>query len=268
MLKTTICVQIPQGLFQVRPLDSQEEPIVTNPMFGSVQPHQNQSHYGDGFLTEYDLDLHPSNLAASLPQFDQINQGLQEFADTPGSMQLPSVNSSALQATNNQSDQSSLVLPLVPFDAEELWLGLDSNHLQSDINDQGINMFSGQAATPSQTTTVSSSRPGQRDTSKDDYLVRCKAQGMSYKQIKESGGFAEAESTLRGRYRALTKPKEARLRRPDWGVREVSACHACPGLGRTIANRRRSSFSSKGSHIVRGRSSGRSGKAIGLTPFP
>ncbi|KAL2444230.1 hypothetical protein ABEF95_015998 [Exophiala dermatitidis] len=60
-----------------------------------------------------------------------------------------------------------------------------------------------------------------RDTSKDEYLVRCKEQGMSYKQIKESGGFDEAESTLRGRYRALTKPREARLRKPEWGPREV-----------------------------------------------
>ncbi|EXJ88373.1 hypothetical protein A1O1_05303 [Capronia coronata CBS 617.96] len=60
-----------------------------------------------------------------------------------------------------------------------------------------------------------------RDTSKDEYLVRCKEQGMSYKQIKESGGFDEAESTLRGRYRALTKPREARLRKPEWGQREI-----------------------------------------------
>ncbi|KIW19977.1 hypothetical protein PV08_00552 [Exophiala spinifera] len=65
------------------------------------------------------------------------------------------------------------------------------------------------------------SRSGQRDTSKDDLLVHLKSQGMSYKQIKEIGGFSEAESTLRGRYRALTKPKEARLRRPEWGDREI-----------------------------------------------
>ncbi|KAK4940136.1 hypothetical protein LTR10_019671 [Elasticomyces elasticus] len=65
------------------------------------------------------------------------------------------------------------------------------------------------------------SRICQRDTSKDTLLLRCKAQGMSYRQIKELGKFEEAESTLRGRYRALTKPKEARLRKPEWGEREV-----------------------------------------------
>lgn len=69
----------------------------------------------------------------------------------------------------------------------------------------------------------SKGRSAQRDTSKDELLVSCKARGMSYKQIKELGGFDEAESTLRGRYRALTKPREARLRKPEWGKREVSA---------------------------------------------
>jgi hypothetical protein len=68
----------------------------------------------------------------------------------------------------------------------------------------------------------SKGRSAQRDTSKDELLISCKAQGMSYKQIKELGGFEEAESTLRGRYRALTKPREARLRKPEWGKREVS----------------------------------------------
>lgn len=68
----------------------------------------------------------------------------------------------------------------------------------------------------------SKGRSAQRDTSKDELLISCKAQGMSYKQIKEFGGFEEAESTLRGRYRALTKPREARLRKPEWGKREVS----------------------------------------------
>ncbi|EXJ78300.1 hypothetical protein A1O3_09461 [Capronia epimyces CBS 606.96] len=76
-------------------------------------------------------------------------------------------------------------------------------------------------ATSTTTGTPYMVRGGLRDTSKDEYLVRCKEQGMSYKQIKESGGFNEAESTLRGRYRALTKPREARLRKPEWGQREI-----------------------------------------------
>lgn len=61
----------------------------------------------------------------------------------------------------------------------------------------------------------------QRDTSKDAFLVQSKFAGMSYKQIKEKGQFKEAEATLRGRFRALTKRKEYRVRKPEWQERDV-----------------------------------------------
>ncbi|KAH8898191.1 hypothetical protein GQ53DRAFT_881205 [Thozetella sp. PMI_491] len=51
---------------------------------------------------------------------------------------------------------------------------------------------------------------------KDEFLVQSKRAGMTYKEIRRKGGFAEAESTLRGRYRTLTKSKEARVRKPEW----------------------------------------------------
>ncbi|KAM5351170.1 hypothetical protein ACJ41O_003893 [Fusarium nematophilum] len=51
---------------------------------------------------------------------------------------------------------------------------------------------------------------------KDQYLVIGRACGLSYKQIKAKGRLTEAESTLRGRYRTLIKPKEMRVRRPVW----------------------------------------------------
>lgn len=62
----------------------------------------------------------------------------------------------------------------------------------------------------------------QRSESKDDFLVRSKLSGMSYKEIKVKGGFDEAESTLRGRFRTLTKRKEHRVRKPEWYERDVS----------------------------------------------
>ena len=45
---------------------------------------------------------------------------------------------------------------------------------------------------------------------------------MKAKEIKEKGKFLEAESTLRGRYRALTKPMQERVRRPEWKPIDVS----------------------------------------------
>jgi len=61
----------------------------------------------------------------------------------------------------------------------------------------------------------------QRD-AKDTFLVQSKLAGMSYKDIRKQGGFTEAESTLRGRFRTLTKAKSARVRKPEWSNNDVS----------------------------------------------
>ncbi|KAK8103720.1 uncharacterized protein PG998_010753 [Apiospora kogelbergensis] len=51
---------------------------------------------------------------------------------------------------------------------------------------------------------------------KDDFLVQSKRAGMTYREIRRKGNFTEAESTLRGRYRTLTKDKNARVRKPEF----------------------------------------------------
>ena len=66
------------------------------------------------------------------------------------------------------------------------------------------------------------SRAAQRNTSTDVLLVQMRLEGKSYKEIKEALGLEEAESTLRGRHRSLTKPKEARVRKPEWTTQDVS----------------------------------------------
>ena len=57
---------------------------------------------------------------------------------------------------------------------------------------------------------------------KDEFLVKHKQLGLTYKEIRRMGGFTEAESTLRGRYRTLTKSREARVRKPEWSEKDVS----------------------------------------------
>ncbi|GLI76025.1 hypothetical protein PoHVEF18_004292 [Penicillium ochrochloron] len=52
-------------------------------------------------------------------------------------------------------------------------------------------------------------------------LIEWKRAGLSYKDIKRMGGFKEAESTLRGRFRTLTKAKEQRVRKPKWLKRDI-----------------------------------------------
>ena len=63
---------------------------------------------------------------------------------------------------------------------------------------------------------------------KDQFLLLGKeVKGWTYSQIKQKGGFTEAESTLRGRYRMLKKAPEERIRKPKWTEIDVS-CFVTP----------------------------------------
>ena len=57
----------------------------------------------------------------------------------------------------------------------------------------------------------------------DDVLINGKKEGLTYKEIrKKMSGEKPAESTLRGRYRSLTKARQDRVRKPIWQTRDVS----------------------------------------------
>ncbi|POS85844.1 hypothetical protein EPUL_001874 [Erysiphe pulchra] len=60
-----------------------------------------------------------------------------------------------------------------------------------------------------------------RRSAKDEFLIQKRRAGMSYKDIRLEGGYTEAESTLRGRFRTLTKPKSARVRKPEWSDKDT-----------------------------------------------
>ncbi|KAK5659713.1 hypothetical protein OQA88_924 [Cercophora sp. LCS_1] len=97
------------------------------------------------------------------------------------------------------------------------------------------------AASPPDTPTISSASPSpsymykrdhdeadDQETGKfatraeaDAYLLHARAEGKTYKTIRAEGRFTEAESTLRGRYRTLTKAREERVRRPEWSERDL-----------------------------------------------
>jgi hypothetical protein len=57
---------------------------------------------------------------------------------------------------------------------------------------------------------------------RNEFLIGSRLMGMPYREIRRQGGFTEAESTLRGRFRTLTKEKRERVRKPEWGERDVS----------------------------------------------
>lgn len=60
---------------------------------------------------------------------------------------------------------------------------------------------------------------------RDKYLLKMRHEGFSYKEIKRRGNFREAESTLRGRVRVLTKDKADRVRRPEWTEDDLRILH-------------------------------------------
>lgn len=71
-------------------------------------------------------------------------------------------------------------------------------------------------------TDYSSGSGNHERSARDEFLLRSRSAGMTYKEIRHKGNFAEAESTLRGRFRTLTKDKDARVRKPEWQNNDVS----------------------------------------------
>ncbi|PUU72683.1 hypothetical protein B9Z19DRAFT_1136962 [Tuber borchii] len=63
--------------------------------------------------------------------------------------------------------------------------------------------------------------PKTTQTTQNALLLHWRSQGVSYKTIRTRLNLTEAESTLRGRLRTLTKPKCERLRRPQWLPEDV-----------------------------------------------
>lgn len=62
-----------------------------------------------------------------------------------------------------------------------------------------------------------------RNSPQDEVLLQLRKAGYSYKDVKTKGKFKEAESTLRGRFRTLTKDKDQRVRKPQWQAEDVSS---------------------------------------------
>lgn len=60
----------------------------------------------------------------------------------------------------------------------------------------------------------------------DDLLLQGKRDGLTYREIRNKMlGEKPAESTLRGRYRSLTKARKDRVRKPVWHKRDVNIVH-------------------------------------------
>ncbi|KAH7078382.1 hypothetical protein FB567DRAFT_631722 [Paraphoma chrysanthemicola] len=55
----------------------------------------------------------------------------------------------------------------------------------------------------------------------DEILLEGKRNGLTYKEIRKKMAVKCAESTLRGRYRSLTKARKDRVRKPTWTANDI-----------------------------------------------
>ena len=69
-------------------------------------------------------------------------------------------------------------------------------------------------------------------TKDDETLLQMKQDGYTYKDIRKALGRKVAESTLRGRYRSLTKPRNHRVRAPKWSEIDVGMPRSAGRLSR------------------------------------
>jgi hypothetical protein len=155
---------------------------------------------------EYEQSSNAAGLDLFLPELPASPDTQFDFFDGP----QMSIEESAV-ANCHYQEAASLTLPLSQTDYPD----------PEDIHAP----FPSTPGLTSSSTTPSKhhgSRTAQRDTSMDAQLLQLRRQGKSYREIKEILGLDEAESTLRGRFRTLSKPREARVRKPEWSRQDVS----------------------------------------------
>lgn len=195
--------------------------------------HQQQHEWVDDCL-EYPRDAAAAGYVDEYVHLAIRQSGLPMLSrDTPSSSSCSS-SYSPLSSTVYAMDisPSPWMHNTVPDSSSSDWTSIRSSSVETanTITTQAEN------ATPSKTTPSSGSSGGtkkktsktskpskqkqkqntSRSTARDLFLIECKRRGMSYKEIKRIGHFEEAESTLRGRFRTLTKSKEQRVRKPKW----------------------------------------------------
>jgi len=117
------------------------------------------------------------------------------------------------------SSEAYLTVPLYALPSQTSATTASSHGFSPSINSPFDYTSSMNEAMPSQ---VASPLPTEERRARDELLIECRRANMSYKDIKERYGFEQSISTLRGRYRNLTKQKHERVRKPNWTPTDVS----------------------------------------------
>ena len=177
-------------------------------------------------VNEQTSSLENRNLAFSL---DSVSQGLEDS--------LPSSSSSTESTQNKDGNNDRLQTSNVGTPKTPSRSTKRSNNLKKKkkktAREHGDLSADGNSSTTSASSSESTAEDLDERSAKNRFLVKNRNDGMSYKEIKELGGFSEAVSTLRGRYRMLTKHASERVRRPEWtdlDVRLSSVLRDCEHL--------------------------------------
>lgn len=180
---------------------------------GFAQPYQTTSGLGNNVngLSVWDYGPGPSSVARG---FNHIHDHLHvemahQVRDPTHHLHMP------LQSQ-----------PVVPYaqrvtHSESTWE--ESSNNGSDSGEEVASFRAEQDEQPASRSTTASAAATLQRKREDVILLEGKRLGLTYKQIRKRMGTSVAESTLRGRYRALIKPRSKRVRKPVWTDGDVSA---------------------------------------------
>jgi len=163
---------------------------------------------------ESSRELRSSTEMPMLP--DPSSESLMAWTD-PNTQVSQDLDAEEYKFMNNAGAESLLVAPRDMLPSQNA--GFQEFHPMS--HSTSSQMAEASPTTESTSLLVTSPPTSDEQRTRDEFLIRCRQNNISYKDIKEQGGFQQSIPTLRGRYRNLTKDKRNRLRKPKWTQKDV-----------------------------------------------
>ncbi|PSN63206.1 hypothetical protein BS50DRAFT_591389 [Corynespora cassiicola Philippines] len=168
--------------------------------------------YGTGNGALENMTTGQNNMTIPVPYFRHLSNGRQVFwpaQGNPNASQMPSILPSSNQGHNSFSFSQNEALMPYPVSA------LPSRTRASGRQWAEIDNTDDQPQ-PSQRPSILPKDIQAQRKEEDEVLLKGKAEGLTYKEIRKRLKTPVAESTLRGRFRSLTKARKDRVRKPVW----------------------------------------------------
>ncbi|KAF2276006.1 uncharacterized protein EI97DRAFT_458997 [Westerdykella ornata] len=191
-------------------LTSAPAPGLTGFGSGFAQPYQTTSsvHHING-LPSWQFGVHPSSGTRGFENLDQVH---------------------VVSQVNGQAHRMSLQprTPAIPPYVPRVVALAAPFELPSNNCSDGSGLAVSSNANPDKQHTEQGAGPTAASIEaslirkrEDEILLEGKRLGLTYKDIRKRMGTSVAESTLRGRYRSLTKPRKDRVRKPVWTDNDI-----------------------------------------------